>query len=262
MSINITKKTSTHNTTAKSGRAIEYIAIHYTAGVSSKSGAAANIASYFASTTLEASADFIVDDANIVQYNPDPANRYCWAVGGSRYNNKGGSLYGKATNANTVSIEICSANSTGKVTNANDKYWSLSNAAVANAIELTKYLMATYGIDADHVIRHYDVTGKLCPGVVGWNADSGDEGKWQTFKTKIKEDDDMTATEVKTIAQQVINENAEEVYNTIDDVPTWGKETVEKLITKGALTGTDKGLELGYTLLRQLVINDRMGLYD
>ena len=45
--------------------------------------------------------------------------------------------------------------------------------------------MKQYHIDADHVIRHYEVNGKQCPGVIGWNTESGDESKWQMFKAKI-----------------------------------------------------------------------------
>jgi flagellum-specific peptidoglycan hydrolase FlgJ len=185
MAINITQKTSTTHTTASKGRSIKYIVIHYTAGVTSKAGSAASTAAYFASTTNEASADFIVDDSTIVQYNPDIANRYCWHCGGSKYSTKGGSLYGVAKNVNSIGIEVCSTNSTKKVTTANDKYWSYTDAVIAKAVELVKYLMEKYSIDADHVIRHYDVTGKLCPGIIGWNADSGDESKWKAFKAKL-----------------------------------------------------------------------------
>lgn len=74
MAISITSKTSTHNTTASRSRSILYLVIHYTAGTTSKKGSAANTASYFSTTENQASADFIVDDSTIVQYNPDPAN--------------------------------------------------------------------------------------------------------------------------------------------------------------------------------------------
>ena len=84
MQINITKKTSTHNTTSRPNRDLKYIVIHYTAGTHSRTGAAANIAQYFATTTVQASADFIVDDTTIVQYNPDIKNRNTWHCGGSR----------------------------------------------------------------------------------------------------------------------------------------------------------------------------------
>jgi N-acetylmuramoyl-L-alanine amidase CwlA len=29
--------------------------------------------------------------------------------------------------------------------------------------------MKKYNIPASNVIRHYDVSGKICPGVLGWN---------------------------------------------------------------------------------------------
>ena len=203
MSINIVKKTSTINTTYEKGRAIKYIVIHYTAGVTSKSGSAANVAGYFANTNVGASADFIVDDSNIVQYNPDIKNRYCWSVGGSNWGNKGGKLYGVATNRNCINIEICSTNSTGRITNANDKYFSFTDAVVNNALELTKYLMQQYGIDADHVIRHYDVNGKTCPGIIGWNAESGSEAKWNAFKAKLKSSATTTATSATATAKTV-----------------------------------------------------------
>ena len=183
--LNITKITSTAKTTAYSGRKIQYIVIHYTAGVSSKPGSAANTARYFATSDKDASADFIVDDVTIVQYNPNPRSRYCWAVGGAKYGNKGGRLYGVAKNTNCVSIEICSTNSTGKMTSPNSPTYSFTDAALKNALELTKYLMAEYGVDADHVIRHYDVNGKPCPGIIGWNGESGSESKWLAWKAQL-----------------------------------------------------------------------------
>lgn len=205
MAINIKLKTSTHNTTAKSGRSIKYIVIHYTAGISSKSGSAANIASYFASTNKKASADYIVDDANIVQYNPDVKNRYSWAVGGSKYrNSKGASKYGICTNSNSVSIEICSSNKAYKVTNANDSNWYFTDAAVANAVELTKHLMNLFNVPASNVIRHWDVTGKACPGIIGWNGDTGNESKWNVFKAAITKTTSTDATNGKIVNEDWI----------------------------------------------------------
>lgn len=182
----IIKKCSTVHTYNRGKTKIEYICIHYTAGVSSKPGRAAGTAQYFATTTNQASADFIVDDGTIVQYNPDPLKYACWAVGGSKYKvTKGGSFYGKCKNMNSISIEISSNNKTGKGTYANDPNYYFTDAAVNNAVELTKYLMELYHIDTDHVIRHYDVTGKVCPGIIGWNEASGDISKWLEFKSRI-----------------------------------------------------------------------------
>lgn len=151
------------------GRPIQYIAIHYTAGRSSRSGQA--MAARGAFLQRAASADFVVDDAQVVQVNPEPRNYYCWAMGDKRNKWTGGAtLYGRATNRNTVSIEICSTLAAGTSAQVpNHAGWSFSAAALDNARRLVRYLMAQYGIPRERVIRHYDASGKLCPGIVGWN---------------------------------------------------------------------------------------------
>ena len=147
----IIPKYGTHCTTIMSGRKIEYIAIHYTAGTRSARGAALNVAAFFSSGTAQGSADFIVDDEMFVQYNGDILNRYCWGVGDKKSYTKGGSLYGVATNKNTISIEVCSRNSTGKVPSPNDPSWELTDKAVENAATLARYLMDKYNVPADRV---------------------------------------------------------------------------------------------------------------
>ena len=59
------------------------------------------------------------------------------------------------------------------------------------------------------------------------------------------------------------DEEMEKVYNWTVEVPEWARPTVQKLLDKGYLQGNDKGeLELTYSMLKLLVINDRAGLYD
>lgn len=181
----IIHKCNTIHTTAKMKRSIEWIVMHYTAGVTSRYGSASSLAEYFATRKDNCSADFAVDDVEVVQYNPDIRNRYSWHCGGNKYATKGGKYYGKCMNANSIGIEVCSTNSTGKMQAANDKSYSFTDAVVKNTEELVKYLMKEYNIDADHVIRHYDVNGKPCPGIIGWNKESGSEAKWEQFKASI-----------------------------------------------------------------------------
>ena len=69
--------------------------------------------------------------------------------------------------------------------NANSKDWYFEQATIDSAVELTKYLMKLYGVPASRVIRHFDVNGKLCPGVYGWNSASGSESAWNDFKKRI-----------------------------------------------------------------------------
>lgn len=179
-------RTSTLNTTLKAGRKIEYIVVHYTAGVTSRAGSAVNTADYYPRSN-NVSADFTVDDSCAVCYNGDAPNRFTWHCGGNKYNTRGGTYYGKCTNANSIGVEICSTNSTGKMQNANDRSYSFTSAAVNNAVELVRQLMKWYSIPAENVIRHYDVTGKPCPGIIGWNIESGSEDAWNDFKRRISE---------------------------------------------------------------------------
>lgn len=59
------------------------------------------------------------------------------------------------------------------------------------------------------------------------------------------------------------DEEMEKVYNWTVEVPEWARPTVQKLLDKEYLKGNDKGeLELTYSMLKMLVINDRAGLYD
>ena len=170
MAINIKPCYSTTSLTYAPKRTIKYIALHYTAGTTSKAGTALGTAKWFAnggSPSNPASSDFLVDDRDVVQYNKDIENYYAWCVGGTKYTNPttslGASLYGIATNKNTISIEICSNKKNTKSLNANDKDWYFTDAELDNTRELVKYLMKKYNIPIERVIMHHTVTGKLCP---------------------------------------------------------------------------------------------------
>ena len=184
--------------TKSANRPITYIAIHYTAGGSSKKGNALNAKKAFQQRI--ASADFCVDDETMVQFNPDPKNYYCWAVGDKKYKySKGGSLYGKATNKNTISIEMCSNLKKGtSAAMPNHDGWYITDETIKQCVKLTKILMKKFNIPIERVIRHYDVSGKLCPGIIGWNNELiyttdgkttkkySDSSKWLEFKKLLQ----------------------------------------------------------------------------
>lgn len=183
MTINQNPNFGTHNTSVRPGK-IEYIVIHY---VGATGDARANVNYYNQRTTTNASADFFVGFAgDIWQYNPDPVGRYCWAVGGKKLN-ENGILYGIAKNANCVNIEMCVRNNGSKADTSLD--WYFEDATVASAIELTKYLMKLYGIDADHVIRHRDVTGKICGNPYVYNHT---KHTWDGFKSALVVQSEVT----------------------------------------------------------------------
>ena len=52
-------------------------------------------------------------------------------------------------------------------------------ATIVNTILLVRKKMKQYNIDIDHVIRHFDVTGKHCPAYMM------DEQAWAEFKARI-----------------------------------------------------------------------------
>lgn len=80
---------------------------------------------------------------------------------------------------------------------------------------------------------------------------------------KMKGEDDMTVEEVKKIVAEVLEETTPTVYTYLSDVPDWARPTVQKLVDKGVLKGTGNGeLNLDYSTLRVLVVNDRAGIYD
>ena len=73
-----------------------------------------------------------------------------------------------------------------------------------------------------------------------------------------REVDDMTREEVQKLIE---SEKRKDIYNTVEECPAWAKPTVQKLVNKGFLEGTEDGLELSYDLLRGLGINDKAHLY-
>ncbi len=56
-------------------------------------------------------------------------------------------------NRDTISIEVCHPDATGE----------FCDATTASLLRLLAYLMDRYDLSKEHIIRHYDVTGKLCP---------------------------------------------------------------------------------------------------
>ena len=106
-----------------------------------------------------------VEDANIA-----------WHCGASSYK------HAECRNANSIGIEMCVRKKNTKSMGATDKDWYFEDATVEAAAELTRYLMNKYGVPASHVIRHYDVTGKICPNPYVYNTSAH---TWDEFKRKI-----------------------------------------------------------------------------
>lgn len=200
---------------------IEYIVIHYTSNLGDT---AKNNADYFAREALnnKASAHFFVDESEV--WSSVPVWRIAYHCGAKTYR------HAACRNTNSLGVEICML----------DKHAVIRMDAIRNAAKLVRELMTKYDIDADHVIRHWDVTGKDCPAPM-----VDDPELWEQFLDMLKEgDEEMT------------------IYKTYEDCPEWAKPTVSKLVRLGLLKGDENQLlDLEHNMLRGLVINDRAGLY-
>ena len=162
----------------KKGRTsqIKYIVIHYTAN---NGDTAKNNVDYYSSAVVKASAHYFVDEYDTVYQSVLDADT-AWAVGASKY------VHPYCRNANSISIEMCSRNRNGSGRSATDNGWYFKDETVNNAIALTKELMAKYNIPIENVIRHYDVTGKICPAPY-----ANDVSKWNDFKRRLTEVKDL-----------------------------------------------------------------------
>lgn len=138
----------------------KYIVIHYVGAVSS----AYNNVCYFKNEYRGASAHYFVDDNSIWQCVLDKDIAWHCGTKGKYYNN--------ARNNNSIGIEMCCYKNNGKL--------EISDKTINNTIELVKELMNKYNISIENVVRHYDVTHKVCPAPF-----VEDITRWNDFKNRI-----------------------------------------------------------------------------
>lgn len=144
----------------------KFLVIHYVGAVST----ALNNANYFENVNRNASANYFVDDNDIYQVVKD--SDVAWHCGDKLKAGNGGAYYNKCTNYNSIGIEMCCYDNNGTL--------DISNKTIENTIELVKYLMNKYNIPLENVIRHYDVTNKICPAPFVVN-----ESRWNDFKARL-----------------------------------------------------------------------------
>ena len=216
---------NTDNYRAGRTQPVRYIVMHYTAN---NGDTARNNCDYYHRVGgLQASAHYFCDEHGAMQ-----SVRECdtaWHCGARAY------WHPECRNANSIGIEMCSRK------RADGSYY-IKPETVANAAALAREIMQRYGIDTEHVVRHYDVTGKRCP--MPW---VDDPAQWVAFKdmltlgrTNEEEDENMVK------------------YKTIDDVPEWYRSEVQELMDAGALKGTGNGaLDISEDVVRGAIIGMR-----
>lgn len=122
----------------------KYIVIHDT-GNRARGANAQSHRNYFATNeNANSSAHYFIDDSHIIQTVDDHNGSWHCGDGKSSVIN----------NRNTIGIEMC--------VNPDSNF----KETVRHAEELTKYLMSKYNIPAERVVRHNDVSGKICPAMM------------------------------------------------------------------------------------------------
>lgn len=167
----INRMISSYNYTPGKASRIRYIVIHY---VGALGGAKANCV-YYGGGNRSASAHYYVDFDGSVWQSVEDKN-IAWHCGASTY------VHPECRNANSLGIELCVRKKNTAQLNASDKDWYFEDATVKAAASLVKSLMEKYKVPAERVIRHYDVTGKICPNPFVYNTGSH---TWTEFKQLI-----------------------------------------------------------------------------
>ena len=209
-------------------RPVQYIVMHYTAN---DGDTAENNCDYYHRVGgLQASAHYFVDEYGVMQsvHEDDTA----WHCGARAY------WHPDCRNANSIGIEMCSRK------RADGSYY-IKPETVANAAALARDIMQRYGIDVDHVVRHYDVTGKRCP--MPW---VDDPAQWVAFKDMLTPENTTTDEEDEDMATR---------YNSVNELPEWAQEETQRLVDRGALKGDENGnLDVTMDMLRTMIVCQRM----
>ena len=240
-----------YNRSNRGGTPIRYIVVHDTGNPSRGANATAHY-NYFNGGDRSSSADFFVDDTQVLCVN-DYYKYYTWHCGDGR------GKYG-ITNRNSVGIEFC-------INVDSDRDKTLERTA-----QLVRELMQELNIPIERVVRHYDASRKNCPQSMsknGW-------AQWYKFKEKLK-GDDLTMAQYEELKNRmdemsanltnIINDMDAKlekitnpmIYNYIDkNMPEWARSAVSWAVENGILNGDENGLNLDDKDLRFITMMYRM----
>ena len=223
-------------TSGRSLNSIKYIVIHYTAN---NGDTARGNAKYFARESVGASANYFVDPNEVICSVKD--EYAAWHCGGSLESSHH-PLRGICTNKNSIGVELCSIIQNGK--------YEFKPETVKLAVKFVKELMAKYNIDIDHVVRHYDVTGKNCPAPFVEN-----ETRWKQFKQMLigKEEEETMSYE-----QWLAYQKRYEQEKANQHVSDYAKSAMEKAVKHGISDGSNPKSHC--TREQVVVMLDRAGI--
>jgi N-acetylmuramoyl-L-alanine amidase CwlA len=155
------------NTANRTKGDIRFIVIHY---VGAEGTAKAN-AQYFRSVNRGVSAHYFVPHAgsNVIYQSVEDKD-VAWHSGN------------RNTNWASIGIELCCRQKNGM--------WYFDDETVDIAVELVRALSAKYDVPIENIIRHYDVTGKVCPAPFVDLTSKEVSPAWLAFKRRIAETTD------------------------------------------------------------------------
>ena len=225
----------------RGGNSIKYIVVHYTAG---NGDTAMNNAQYFHNNSgLQASAHYFVDEHSVVQSVRETDG--AWHCGGPLESSHH-PLHNICMNRNSLGVEMCSDKVDGK--------YVITAQTVDRAVELVRWLMDKYDIDADHVVRHYDVTGKDCP--EPWVRD---ESQWRAFKARLTAKETPKKEETKMTDKEFAAYEERYKANKANQQPhPYAAEAWKAATAAGIVDGSKPQCEL--TREQFVVILQRLGL--
>ena len=158
----------------------------------------------------------------------DPKTAVVWHCGGGLQGSSGHQYYGICTNYNSIGIEngVCYTDTSDYNPNETSDKWYFTTETQKSLVYLVSQLMDEYNIDINHVIRHYDVTGKTCPNPYVKNNKLKTSWTWDEFKNILSE------YRKKNTSLQKTEENTTNTLKTI-------KEMQKMLIKLGYSCGKD-----------------------
>ena len=95
-------------------------------------------------------------------------------------------FYGKCTNYNSVSIEVCVKRTDNKYEGDDyDDKWYFTEESQESLVWAVSKMMDDLNIPIDRVIRHFDVSGKNCPNPYTNNKGLNGNWTWKEFKANL-----------------------------------------------------------------------------
>lgn len=194
------------------------IAIHY---VGNAGSTAIKNRNYFQTTSDNVSSNYIVGLVGEI-ICCIPPNEVSWCT--------------NQANSYSVSIETCHPKTDGKY---NEKTYN-------SLVELSAYLLNLYKLTSNDLIRHFDVTGKVCPKCFVAKSKGGTDDEnltaWNKFKTDVK----------KAMGEKNVNNSSTPIANKLYRVRKTWADSKSQIGAYNSLDNAKNACKKGYTVYDEI----------